>query len=89
MLPFRRQLHNTLSDGEHDFSYFIVVNRNVLLLQSFMPVLRQISSEFFIFQQDMPQALGAQLFPINLPNVERFQKFLQKKLSGTFVIKYS
>jgi len=32
-------------------------------------------------------AWGSQLFPINSPNVERFQKFCQNRLSSKFVIR--
>jgi len=49
-----------------------------MLLQQFLHAIRQISSEFFIFQQDsalMYTALDANnTFLIALPNVEQFQK---------------
>jgi len=34
------------------------INRNVMLLQQFLPSTRQISSEFFIFQQDSARHTG-------------------------------
>jgi len=52
------------------------INRNVLLLQQILSAIRQISSAFFLFQQDsasVHRALMAINFsPISLPNVERF-----------------
>jgi len=50
-------------------------NRNVMLLQKFLPAIHQISSEFFIFQQDsapVHRTLEAINFSrISLP-IERF-----------------
>jgi len=53
------------------------INRNVILLQQFLPVIRQLSSEFFIYQQDsakthMTLKATTKRFPLTLPNVERF-----------------
>jgi len=54
------------------------INRNMMLLQQFLPAIRQISKEFFIFQQDsgsVYRALEATNFLlIALPNSELFQK---------------
>jgi len=62
-----------------------------MLLQQFLPAIRQISSEFFILQQDTAPAHrtldGINLWAITLPNVdELFQKFFQSRLCSTFVI---
>jgi len=50
------------------------INRNAMLLQEFLPAIRQISSEFFIFQHDsalVHRALQAiNLSPVTLPNVK-------------------
>jgi len=61
------------------------ISRNVMLLglQHFLPTIRQISSEFVIFQQDSTREhralkanLGNQLsLPITSPDVDRFLKF--------------
>jgi len=40
-----------------------------MLLQQFLPAIRQIASEFFIFQQE--SALAQRLLPTTLSNAER------------------
>jgi len=49
-----------------------------MLLQQFLPGVRQISTEFFIFQQDSAPAHVTfeviNISPITLPNVEQFKK---------------
>jgi len=61
-----------------------------MLLQQFLPAICQISSEFFIFQQDSALASrtleAINFISITLPNVEWFQKFFQNRLSSKFVI---
>jgi len=52
------------------------INHNVMLLQQFLPAVRQFSSEFFIVEQDSAAVhvmLKAISFsPITLTDVERF-----------------
>ena len=61
----------------------VSINRNVTLLQQFLPVIRRFSNEFFIFQQDIAPAHTAleaiNFSPITLPNVELLQKILSKQ----------
>ena len=53
------------------------VNRNLMLLQQFLIAIRQVLSEFFIFQQDSARAHGAfrrsAFLPITSPDVCRFK----------------
>jgi len=52
------------------------INRNVMLLQQFLPAIRQILSKFSYFSRTVP---GAIIFPLILPNVKRFKKNLSKQ----------
>jgi len=68
---YTRLIHVDQKDMIHEF------NRNIILLQQFLPVIRQTSSEFFIFQQDnasgtrrLRQSISPQTKP--LPIVEQF-----------------
>jgi len=50
---------------------------NVMLLQQFLPAIRQISSKFFVYQQESASALTAALrqsdfFPVTSPGIGRF-----------------
>jgi len=67
------------------------INRNVMLLQQFLPTIRQILSKFFIFQQDSAPAHGAleaiNFFLIIVPYVVLLYKFFQNRLSNKFVVK--
>jgi len=62
------------SRSQSRFVTSIKLNRNVMLLQQFLPTIRQISSEIFIFQQGSWRTgrLKQSTFPVTLPNVERF-----------------
>jgi len=59
---------------------------NVMLLQQFLSATCHILSEFFIFHQDsaVTHTLLRQwtFLPVTLPDVDRFYKFLQSKLSS-------
>jgi len=58
------------------------INRNAMLLRQFLPAIRQIASELFIFQQvGVPThwALEAINFPMTLPNLELLQKLPSKQ----------
>jgi len=57
------------------------INRNVMLLQQFLPAIRQISSELS-FSRTVPWPWGNQLFSHTLPNVELFHKFFRNRLSS-------
>ena len=65
--------------------------RNVMLLQQFLLAVRQISSKFFVFQQDSAPKHTAlrqsDFFPVTSPDIEQFEKFFQSRLSNKFVIK--
>jgi len=61
------------------------INRNVMLLQQFLPAIRQIPSGFFIFSRIVARRKGAwnnQLFATTFPTVELFQKFFENRLSS-------
>jgi len=54
-----------------------------MLLQQVLLAVRQISSKFFVFQQDGAKAHTAlrqsAFFPVTSPDVERFKKNLSKQ----------
>jgi len=53
-----------------------------MLLQQFLLAVRQISSKFFVFQQDSAPAHTTlrqlAFFPVSLPDIEQFLKILSK-----------
>jgi len=68
------------------------INRNVMLLQQLLPAIHQISSEFFIFQQDSApphRALEAINFSRNFAKCWAILKILPDQLSSNSVIKTS
>jgi len=87
---FSHWRHQSASHGWLTLHQF-VISRNMMLLQQFLPAIRQISSEFFIFQQDNAtthRALQAvNLSSITFSNVEDVQKFFHNRLSSKFLIK--
>jgi len=53
-----------------------IINHNVMLLQQFLFTIRQISSEFFIFQQDNVPAHSAIIFSHNFARCWAISKIL-------------
>jgi len=76
----------------HGVEIIQVCYRNVMLLQQFLPAIRQISSEILVFQQASAPAHRAlrqsTFLPVTSPDV-RFSEVFQSRLSSKFAVKYS